>query len=280
MLPTTLEWHAIAGVVALSAFMWPILGLGAIAMLLLSLTVAGAQAFQAKLPKHHNGLISRLVVLVYSYLQPLVRSYHRYRTRLFYFQPAASAPWVTATTSVKFPVSGRQTADYWSETSSERLVMLEHAVEFLSRHRWGRIVDSGWTDWDLRIYCHPLVYLQVRTTQENHGGNKRLIRVNQKLRLRDFARLLFGGATIAILLASTTWPAFAAGALAIGAVVGAVLWWRCIRLAGQTSALFRHIADQMGMIECGPGQKVEKEAIGPVEIGTNSEGDTLVERLA
>ncbi|MCI0746024.1 MAG: glycosyltransferase, partial [Verrucomicrobia subdivision 3 bacterium] len=184
--PTTLEWHLAAGAAALAALIWPVLWTAVLIMLILSVTISGLLAYQARMEKQHDSIVSRLVVFAFSYAQPLVRSFHRYRTRLFYFHPAASASWLSGTTSIRFPLTGQQTTLYWSETGRDRMEILERAVEFLSQYRWGRIVDSGWTAWDLRIYCDPLIYLQIRTTQENHGGNKRLIRIHQRMRLRDF----------------------------------------------------------------------------------------------
>jgi O-antigen biosynthesis protein len=257
MLPTTLEWHVVVGIMAAAGFVWPLLWLVATVMLVLSLAVAGVQACQAKIQKQHDGLFSRLIVLVFSYLQPLVRSYHRYRTRLFYFQPAANAPWVTDSTPVRFPITGLQTDVYWNEIARDRTEMLQRVIEFLSRHRWGRIVDSGWTRWDLRIYCHPLVYLEVRTTQENHGGNKRLIRVHQKMRLRDFTIAAGATAVLALLLVSRTHPLAAGITLLIGTAIAGALWVRCTRLAGKTAALFCHVANELGMILCNGTQSIE-----------------------
>ena len=256
MLPTTFEWHLAAGATAIAGFAWPVLWVVALAMILLSVMVSGLQAYQASVAKQHDGLMSRLVVFAFSYLQPLVRSFRRYRTRLFYFHPAASAPWLTKTTSLQFPISGRQTTAYWSETGRDRLEMLDRAVSFLSQHHWGRIVDSGWTDWDLRVYCHPLTYLQVRTTQENHGGNKRLIRVHQQMRIRDFTLVATGMIVLAVFLLSRTHPMMAGVTFGVGLLVAIVLWLRCTRLAGKAAALFNHVADELGMIRCVPSQSV------------------------
>ena len=128
--------------------------------------------------------------------------------------------------------------------------MLQLAVEFLAEHRWGRLVDSGWTDWDLRIYCHPLIYLQIKTTQENHGGNKRLIRVHQKMRLRNITVGTAGLGFLIILLLAIREPLTAGVALAAGVSVAVVLWLRATCLARKAAALFDHVAEQLGMTRC------------------------------
>ena len=102
--------------------------------------------------------------------------------------------WLTDKSLGRFSFSGQQEAT-WSESGIGATALLSGALEILSEYRWGRVVDSGWTAWDLRVYYDPLVYLQVRTTEENHGGNKRLIRVHQSIRPRDLTLLVLAAAT-------------------------------------------------------------------------------------
>src|SRR5205085_2003456 len=77
MLPSTLEWHAAAALLALAALFWGPALLGAAALLALSLLVAVLQAAQARLAPEHDGLTSRLLVAALCYAQPLVRSWKR-----------------------------------------------------------------------------------------------------------------------------------------------------------------------------------------------------------
>ena len=250
MLPTTLEWQVAAGACAVAGFAWPAMLFVALTMILLSVFISALQAYQATIAKQHDGFTSRLIVFAFSYLQPLVRSCARYRTKLFYFHPAASAPWLAKSNGRPFPIAGWQSVTYWSEMARDRLEMLQLAVEFLAQHRWGRIVDSGWTDWDLRIYCHPLFYLEVETTQENHGGNKRLIRVHQKMRPRNLTLVAAGLGVLIVALLAKSQPLTAAAGLVVGIVLAAALWLRATFLARKAASLFDHIADGLGMIRC------------------------------
>jgi hypothetical protein len=83
MLPSTLEWHFAAGLVALAGFFWWPAWIVAGVMLGLSLSVALLLATQATLPPQHEGFWGRLLIAGLCYAQPLVRSWSRYRTRLF-----------------------------------------------------------------------------------------------------------------------------------------------------------------------------------------------------
>src|SRR5262245_15687821 len=120
MLPSTLEWHLAAALAALAAlFLWPVVWLVVAAMLALSLAVAGLQAAQASLAPEHDGLLSRLVVAGLCYAQPLVRSWTRYRTRLFASSQATGrAPEPTARAD-RLPLTGNRTVAYWSEGGAE-----------------------------------------------------------------------------------------------------------------------------------------------------------------
>jgi GT2 family glycosyltransferase len=255
MVPATLEWNAAATAVGIAALAWPILWTVAAAMFALSLVVAALSARQARIAPQHDRLSSRLLVVALSYVQPLVRSYHRYRTRLCYFQSAASAPWPTDKASSTFSLNGRQKSAYWSETGIGRLKMLNRALELLSQYRWGRVVDSGWTAWDLRVYCDPLVYLQVRTTEENHGGNNRLIRVHQSIRPRDLTLLVLAVAAAGLVAFSLFRPIAGSILSVITGLIVLVLWLRCTRLAAKTAALFEHVASDLGMIHCEPAEE-------------------------
>src|SRR5205807_1938664 len=62
MLPGTLEWQAVAAVVALAGLLWLPMLLIAAGMVFLSVVVAIMQAAQARIPAPHNGVASRLVV--------------------------------------------------------------------------------------------------------------------------------------------------------------------------------------------------------------------------
>jgi hypothetical protein len=141
---------------------------------------------------------------------------------------------------------------YWSESGPERLQLLGCVVLYLNEHRWGRAIDSGWSDWDLAIYCHPWTVVKVFTAQENHGGSKRLIRVRYRLRPSGYLNALgalavLGGAGAACWW---SWPALAGAAVVLAGCVG--LWRRGMSRAAQVLALFDRWAEDLGMVRCGP----------------------------
>jgi hypothetical protein len=257
MLPGTLEWHLTLSLVALAGFFWWPAWIVAGVMLGMSISVALLLASQATLPAAHDGIVSRLIVAGLCYAQPLVRSWARYRTRLFgYRTPDASA------TQDEQPTQAlRWDAAYWSEGNCERTELLGLFIGHLVEHRWGTTIDSGWSPWDLEVHYHPWTFLQVVTSEENHGGNKRLIRVRYRMRLTELSQLvaLLVGAAILVLVGLN--PLVAVATAAICALAAFVAWRRGRRLAAKAIAGFDGIARSMALVRC----EVAKDATGAKE---------------
>jgi GT2 family glycosyltransferase len=248
-LPSTLEWHLAAGVVAVAGlFWWPAWVLLAL-MLGLSVMIAGLQASQAVLPTRHAGLTSRLVLMALCYLQPLIRSWARYRTRLFsYGYPLP--PTATESAGIRMPLCGRCTLAYWTELGHDRTELLGVFVAYLIEYRWGTTIDSGWSNCDIEVHYHPWTFLQIVTAQEDHGGGKRLIRVRYRMRATDLAKLVAILALMAIAAMVGLHPVGGAAALALCVLFGLGAWWRGTRLASQAAQACEGLARQMNLIRC------------------------------
>jgi GT2 family glycosyltransferase len=264
MLPATLEWHLAAGLLALAAFFLPGAWLVVIAMLALSLGVSALQAAQAALPPARAGWLSRLVLAALCYAQPLVRSWKRYRTRLFYYRaPPADALRVDGGEG-HIPLRGVRTVCYWSENGIERTDLVALFIAYLLEHRWGTAVDSGWSAWDVEAHRHPWTLVRLCTAQEDHGGPKRLIRVRYRLGLTRFAKAAVGlGLAVSAVAAGIH---IAAGAAAVGLLGALVLgaWWRGLRLAAQVVAGFDGLGRGLGLVCCAP-HAAETERTSPCE---------------
>lgn len=263
MLPGTLEWHLLAVLVGLAGFFWPLAWIGAAAMLGLSVAIAALQARQARLPPQHDGMGARILVTLLCYAQPLVRSWVRYYTRLFAYRPPQAHVVPARNHPGHLSLLGARTLAYWSEQGCHRLQLLSCVVLYLDEHRWGKTLDSGWSDWDLEVYCHPWTIVQVFTAQEDHGGDKHLVRIRYRLRPSGYLHGLGILTVLTGLLAGGLlhWPlAIVCGLLF---VTGFAMWWRGTYRAGQIMAVFDRWADELGMLPCTPpGQKKERRGIG------------------
>ncbi|HJT35289.1 MAG TPA: glycosyltransferase [Pirellulales bacterium] len=253
MLPSTLEWHIAAVVVALWALLWPPLAIAAVAMLVMSAMVAILQAAQAKLVRPYAGLHSRALIALLCYLQPLIRSWFRYHTRLFSRRaPQGDAAFgdIAANRHARMPLSGHRSAIYWSESSADRLDLLRQAVAYMCEQGWGKVLDSGWFRWDLEVYCGAGLILKILTAQEEHGSGRRLVRVRYRLvptGLHKLAALTLLTGTAAAVV-SYPWVGLC---LAAGAIVGiTVAWGRALIAATHVVRLFDHTARRLAMIPC------------------------------
>jgi hypothetical protein len=245
--PGTLEWHLATGLVAIAGLVWAGAWIIAGAMLLLSFFIAGVQALQARLPAEHDGPLSRLIIMVLCYLQPLVRSWSRYRARLFSDSPISGAVDLADGRGRGLPLSGGLHIAYWNDTGRDRTALLERIIGHLKAHRCGMAVDQGWSQWDLEIYCHRWTAVQVRTAQERESADKVLIRARFGLRWSGTATMLFTMAGLgAALLALFHWAAVA-GWGGLIAVLACCLWWRGRRRAAYAVGVVDAMAQELGL---------------------------------
>src|SRR5262245_29765809 len=254
MLPCTLEWHVAMALVALMGPLWPVAWSVALAMLVLSLAVAVLQAVQATLPAEHDGLLSRAIVAGLCYAQPLVRSWQRYRTRLFGYAPPSVAPSSPPRNGSRLPWFGSWSNAYWSENGCQRTELLGVFIAWLLEHRWGTGIDSGWSDWDVEVHCHPWTFLRVYSVQEDHGGKRNLIRVRYRLCLSALTKSLGLLASGIAGVAAGLHPL--AGVATAGVLLGAVagFWWRGTTLAGRVAAGLDEVASRLNLFPCEPAR--------------------------
>jgi len=188
-------------------------------------------------------------VAVLSYLQPLVRSWARYRTRLFAYRSPQSDPALRKRDCEHLPLSGRHQVAYWTEEGYQRTEFLGLVIAYLNQHGWGKVIDSGWWDWDLEIYCHPWTVVRVRTAQEDHGGHKHLIRVVYQLRPTRYLKAVGAGAFFCAAAAAWLgWPL--AGCAAFLLAFCAAVWWYGTRQASRVPPIFDLMGGQLGLIRC------------------------------
>ena len=127
---------------------------------------------------------------------------------------------------------------------------MPHLIAYLDRHRWGKVIDTGWSHWDMRVYCHPWTAVEVCTAHEDHGGGKRLIRVRYRLRASGYVKALAwtGAVAVPAALALQALGTAAAGAALLAVAAG--LWWRGSRRARRALAVFDAAAAQLGLLCC------------------------------
>jgi len=195
----------------------------------------------------YYGSISREVAAL-CYAQPLVRSWARYKTRGLGW---ASKPLELAAQeccSFRMPWSGSGVLVYWTEEWRNRTELLGGVVGRLESLGWPKLIDTGWTDWDLELCCGHSTAVQICTTQEEHGRKRRLIRARYRVRLREFAKTVFTVSLMIILGAAFVHVGMASACAAVLLVALATIWWRGTRAASQRLRIVGGVASEITLI--------------------------------
>src|SRR5712691_3174784 len=262
MLPSTLEWHLAIALCCLAIPLWPVAAAIAASLWFLSLLVAVLQSAQAQLAPQRDGLLSRLVVTGLCYAQPLVRTWYRQRTRLFAYHRPAISPQAPRTPQ-RVPLIGSYATEYWSEHGMGRTHLLGLVIARLHEQRWSKSIDTGWENWDVEVLCRPWTMFRLTTAQEEHGGNRRLIRVRQQVRPSGYTQALwmFSGVVGVLGVIFSAWPyiAVAVGLLAVGLLV----YWRGSFHARQIVGIVESVAASLGMIACGRDDVLSRNPAPP-----------------
>ena len=239
MAPSTFEWQVAALLFCLAGAIAPPLGwvIGAI-MLGLSLLVAVLQACQAPLAITQRHTRARLIIAALCYAQPLVRSWTRYWTRLSAQRPSGADLAPADGPQERLPLSGYRSVTYWSEAPLDRTEVLRRTVTFMDEQRWGKVLDTGWFDWDLAVYCDWGLLLKVVTVQEDHGQGKRLIRIRFQLGPTARMKLLIVVSLVVLAVIVVPYPRVAIASAAVMMSVGARSWGRGLAAASRVIALF------------------------------------------
>src|SRR5262249_3924149 len=162
----------------------------------------------------------------------------------------------------RLPLSGRHETTYWTEEGYGRTEFLGLAIAYLNERGWGKAIDSGWSAWDVKVYSHPWTIVEVCTAQEDHGGNKHLIRVRYRLRPgRDIRAVGAGALSCAVAAVWLPWPL--AGCAALLTACCAAMWWYGTRQASWVPAIFDLMAGHLGLIRCRPTPAAGGQAAAP-----------------
>ncbi|MEA5626119.1 hypothetical protein [Nostoc sp. UHCC 0251] len=93
---------------------------------------------------------------------------------------------------------------YWTDAGIEKENLLQKVMDLLLSCKYFIAMDQGWSDWDLEIYQGIWSKVQLKVCTENHGGNKRVLRVRCALRMSQLAIMAIVGyclfAIVAIVL--------------------------------------------------------------------------------
>lgn len=120
---------------------------------------------------------------------------------------------------------------YWTEAGLEKESLLQEVMAFFVLRKYFIILDQGWSDWDFEIYRGIWSRAQVKVCTENHGGGKRLLRVQCALRMSQLATMaLIGYSLLAVVAMVLGMPKVATATVVVYAINVAVILYQNFRL--------------------------------------------------
>ena len=75
-------------------------------------------------------------------------------------------------------VSVRQRGEqaYWG-VGIDRVALLQRIINVLRQRHCGQTIDTGWSDYDLEVFCNAWTVVKIRTVQEELGSERCVVRV-------------------------------------------------------------------------------------------------------
>jgi hypothetical protein len=154
-------------------------------------------AMRARVDPMADGLRGRLLIAVLTYFGPLLRSFERYRWWVRGLR--AAEPSDSERPMQALPWSWRArafSAAFWTEDGLEKETILHGLVDVLAQRKYFVLVDQGWSDWDLEVHGGVWSRGRIKVCTENHGGERRVLRVKCALRISRLARGVLASAAL------------------------------------------------------------------------------------
>jgi len=188
----------------------------------------------------------RSVIAWLHFIQPLAREVGWYQGKFAAAEDVASHPapvtthrWLPTSQDVRHALRafvGRSTPTiFWGQTWTTTDAVLMRLVKRLRGLRLSRhiAVDDGWQiDRDVSLPVGMWAWFDLRAVVEDHGSDKRLLRVTDRLRVTPLGGLVLMSAITAV--AAVTAAPEVVGRRIQAAVLVAVLGW-CVRAMWQLS---------------------------------------------
>ncbi len=251
-LPFTLEWNAVALFLCLCALVSGHYVLPAFAPLAVSWASAVALASNRKLDPRYEDWRSRALLAVLIYLGPLLRSYERYKWRLRGLADVEPIRFAEPRQRPEGWLAHEYRLGYWSDRGIEKEGFLQGLMDFLLPRKYLIDVDRGWNDWDIEVYRGAWSRAEIAVAVENHGGNRRFLRVRCRQRTSGVAKLTVGACAL-LLVAGIVFsvPEMVDFAMGLGLSTVALLAYKSYRLGQVLHHVMEIVARQLQLVSSG-----------------------------
>ena len=260
-LPLSFEWNvaalalAAAGALA-GGWLW-LLALPLLTTWLLAISIA----LKAPIDRRFRGLKARALVALLVYLGPILRGWERLKWRFKAIPPEPEDALGVVEQKARISWLGRAIyLSYWSERGDEKEALLAGLMRVMEPLKYFVVMDSGWGDWDIKISRGVWTRAFVLCCVENHGGNKRFLRVRCGLALSRFAKLMLRSYLAASVLALVLAAPMVALAIAVAGVLhGLVILRHTVEFGQVMHGLIDSVAIDAGLMPVAPISKAPAE---------------------
>lgn len=181
MLLTSLEFHVLVTLplFVLGAVFGHLMPLGW-AALITSLSMCITAATQANIPKDKRHTMSRPLVALLFFLQPITRGWARYQGRLLQSRSPLASRETLDTMDQRYEGRDFNVLQYWTKKPISRVDFLSRVLEELDKQGWPNKADVGWNSYDIEIYGSRWATIQLITAAEAHKEGQQLFRCRLK----------------------------------------------------------------------------------------------------
>jgi hypothetical protein len=240
-----------------------------VVMLWFTLLINSLLAVQARVPRAHDSLRSRLLIGALCWAQPIVRSWARYKKRYFWRQ-RDSAEALGGPIRRFNPLVNRIVRAYWG-VGIERLELLKRAIDIVRERHCGQTIDTGWSSHDFEVFWDAWTVVQVCTVQEELGSDRRVIRLSCHLRLSKIGKTAAALGCAATLLCVPIGATVSVPIAVVSVSTIAALWWSGARLMARLVELFDQLAGELQLVRCDAKERRAggaRNRLEPVEAAT------------
>jgi len=196
---TSLEWWLVSAALLLAGFFSPVALIAGVAGIVISVALSGA-AVARRWPG--SGRHTKLVFLLawgLWVLHPLVRSGARYWYRLQHsLEPAETD---TQSKDVDPTMAYNKVHRFWcQEPGLWRADILTKIETAMLKRQWVCSPNDVWDKWDLNVVLSAWYKVRLFSSEETHGGSKRLLKIRYVLVPTNLMYLYIIGALLIVFL--------------------------------------------------------------------------------
>jgi glycosyltransferase involved in cell wall biosynthesis len=251
-LPFTLEWAGVSLFLCLCATVSGRYVVPSFLPLTLSWSAAVALAWSRKLDSRYDDWRSRALLSLLTYLGPLVRSYERYKWRLRGLADVEPVRFAEPRQRPHGWLAREFRLGYWNDSAIEKEGLIQGLMDFLLPRKYLIDVDRGWNDWDIEVHRGAFARSEVAVAVENHGGNRRFLRVRCRQRLAGVAKLVLAAWALLIVAGAVfNVNEMVRFAIALGVITLLLFLYKNYRLGQILHHVLEIVAQQLSLVPAG-----------------------------